>query len=132
MLFPIVADALDMPQPKLGLWEMRTQNSYDGAPLTAMDTTQFCWDAAMLEKSRKMGEENKKNCRKSEVRKEGNKWIINSVCKAGGIIIRTQSTHEINGENAYRDESNLTFAPPLTGYARSHLIVDNKWLGPCK
>ena len=73
LLFPIVADALDMPQPKLGLWEMRTQNSYDGAPLTAMDTTQFCWDAAMLKNSRKMGEENKKNCSKSEVRKEGNK-----------------------------------------------------------
>ena len=65
----------------------------------------------MLKNSRKMGEENKKNCSKSEVRKEGNKWIINSVCKAGGTIISEQATHEINGENAYRDESNLTFAP---------------------
>ena len=132
LLFPVVADALEMPQPKLGQWEMRTQNSYDGAPLTAVDTSQFCWDVTMVERSRKMGEENKKNCSKSEVRKEGSKWIISSVCKAGDTLISTQSTHEINGENAYREDTYLTFAPPLTGYARSHLIVDMKWLGPCK
>ena len=55
LLFPIVADALDMPQPKLGLWEMRTQNSYDGAPLTAVDTSQFCWDASHAEKQQENG-----------------------------------------------------------------------------
>ena len=41
-------------------------------------------------------------------------------------------TREFNGENAYRDDTNLTYDPPMAGLARSHVVMDGKWLGPCK
>ena len=39
VLFPVVADPLEMPQPKAGLWELRVQNSHDGAPLKVAGTS---------------------------------------------------------------------------------------------
>ena len=75
LLFPVIADALEMPQAKLGLWEIRVQMANDGAALTAVPTTQFCLNAAAMETA-KMGEEMvKKMCSKMEVRKDGSKWI---------------------------------------------------------
>ena len=93
---------------------------------------EICVDAAILETSRKAAEEKKKNCSKNEVRKEGSKWIQDSVCKAGGSTITTQSTTEFNGDNAYHLDVNATFDPPMRGLSRSHIVKDNKWLGPCK
>ena len=132
LLFPVVADALEMPEPKLGLWEMRVQNSYDGAPLTAAGTTQICLNAAEMESAKKILEEASKNCSKNEVRKEGGKWIMRSVCKISGAPYSGQMTREFNGDNAYRDDTNLTYNPPIDGRSRVHMTVDYKWLGPCK
>ena len=132
LLLPVVADALEMPQDKLGLWELRVQNSSDGGPLTVAGTMQYCLNAAALETSRKTAEEKSKNCSKNEVRKEGSKWIQSSVCKSGGSTVSGQSTTEFNGENAYHLDMNATYDPPLGGLSRSHTVRDGKWLGPCK
>ena len=132
LLFPVVADALEFPQPKTGLWEMRVQNSYDGAPLMVAGTTQLCLNAAEMESSRKLLVETYKKCSKNEVRKEGGKWVQDMVCKVDDITVNGQMTREFNGENAYRDDSNSTYAPPLAGHSRNHMVMDNKWLGPCK
>ena len=132
LLFPFVADALEMPQEKLGLWEMRQQNSSNGGPLTAPYTMQYCVTTELLETVRKATEEKSKNCSKNEVRKEGSKWIQNSICKSAGITMSSQTTHEILGENAYHFDTNGTFDPPLARVSRSHVVRDGKWLGPCK
>lgn len=130
---PLVADALEIPVQKVGLWEMRSQHSYDGAAVTQARTTQLCLAAADMESAVKMTEEfAKKSCSKNEVRKEGGKWIGNGVCKAGGTIISTQTTREYSGENAYHDVIDVTYDPPLNGHSRSHTVMDGKWLGTCK
>ena len=49
LLFPVVADALEMPQRKLGQWEIRMQMANDGAAPTAFPTTQVCLNAAAME-----------------------------------------------------------------------------------
>ena len=133
LLFPVVVIALEIAQPKLGLWEMRAQKSYDGAPLTVAGTTQICVNAVELESSKKILEEVvSKNCSKNEVRKEGGKWIMDSVCKISGAPYSGQMTREFNGENAYRDDTTLTYNPPLGGHSRVHVAMDGRWLGPCK
>ena len=132
LLFPVVADALEMPQPKLGLWEIRQQMANDGAAPTAFPATQVCLNAAFMEDARMSEEMVKKMCSKNEVRKEGRKWITNSVCKISGAPNSGQTTREFNGENAYRDDTNLTYDPPLGGHSRVHIVLDGKWLGQCK
>ena len=73
-------------------------------------------------------ESNKKSCSKNEVRKDGSKWITDSVCKVGS----TTATTEFNGENAYHIDINSTYDPPLGGALHSHMVREGKWLGPCK
>ena len=132
LLFPVVADALEMPQPKLGLWEIRVQMANDGAAPTALPTTQVCLNAAAMETA-KMGEEMvKKMCSKMEVHKDGSKWITNSICKIGGSTVSGLTTTEFNGENAYHIDINSTYNPPMGGHSRDHMVRDGKWLGPCK
>ena len=131
-LFPVVTHALEIPQVKPGLWEIRMQSAADGAPLTPTGTTKICWDAATLARSAKTVEESsKKDCSKYEVRKEGGKWIQNGVCKLRGGTVSGLMTREFSGENAYHDDSNSTYDPPFAGHSRKHLIIDGKWLGPC-
>ena len=132
LLFPVVADALEMPQRKLGLWEIRMQMANDGAALTAFPATQVCLNAAFMEAAKMSEETDKKMCSKMEVRKDGNKWISNSVCKISGSTASYLTTTEFNGENAYHNDINTTFDPPMGGFSRSHMVMDGKWLGPCK
>ena len=129
---PVVADALEMPQPKPGLWEIRMQNAFDGAALTAKGSTQMCRDTARARLEKMAEESSKKDCSKYEVRKEGGKWIANTVCKIDGSTVRSLITSEFNGENAYRVDTNSTFDSPEDGHSRFRMVMDGKWLGPCK
>ena len=133
LLSPLVADALEIPQVKPGLWELRIQSSTDGTALKPTGTTQICWDAATLAESARKVEaaRNKQDCSKYEVRKDGARWIANGICKSGGSIVNGQMTREFFGDNAYRDENTSTYDPPSRGNSRRHMIVDGKWLGPC-
>ena len=131
LLFPLVADALEMPQPKAGLWEARAQTSANGAAPLVM-TGKACSDPA-VEKARKAANESFiKTCSKYDVHKEGGKWILNSVCKMSGSTISAQVIYEPNGENAYQMVTDQSFNPPLAGRSHTRTVQDGKWLGPCK
>ena len=136
LLFPVVADALEWPSEKPGLWEIRVQISYDGGPLTAPLTMQYCLNAALLATSKKSDQEKIKNCSKFEVRNEGSKWIRNSVCKFGSTTETSQRTREFNGDSAYHENANGTYDPPVVmpmgGGSPTRKVTDAKWLGPCK
>ena len=132
VLFPVVADALEHPQSKLGMWEIRQQMANDGAALTALPTTQACLNAAFMEDAKMSEEMVRKMCSKNEVRKDGSKWITTSVCKIGGSTVSGLTTFEFNGENAYHIDINSTYDPPMGGSSRSHMVRDGRWLGPCK
>ena len=136
LLFPFVAEALEMPSEKLGLWEIRVQDSTDGGPLTAPITMQYCLNAALLASAKKSAQELSKNCSKNEVRNEGSKWILNSVCKFGSTTESSQRTREFNGDSAYHENANGTYDPPVVmpmgGGSPTRKVADAKWLGPCK
>ena len=100
----------------------------DGAALTAAPARQFCLNAAATETAKMGAESIKKSCSKNEVRKDGSKWITDSVCKVGS----TTATTEFNGENAYHIDIDSTYDPPLGGALHSHMVRDGKWLRPCK
>ena len=132
LLLPVGAHAVEMPYPKLGLWEIRMHNSFDGAALIAKGATQICRDAARERLEKTAEEASKKECSKYEVRKEGLKWIANSVCKIDGSTVSTLMTSEFNGETACHADTNSTFSPAEDGNSRFRMVMDGKWLGPCK
>lgn len=132
------AGAVEIPSSKPGLWEVRVQsrsNSKIGAASAQTFTMQSCvgMHAADEKKSREMMQEiARKSCSKNELRREGGKWIQSSVCKIVNSTMSGRMTLEFNGESTYHGEANMSYDPPLGGDSRKQMVIDGKWLGPCK
>ena len=107
-----VAAAVEPPQPKPGLWDIRMQHALDGTTDVKPTTMRPCLDASE-QAQRRLTAANcaKKNCSKNETRREG-KWVT--------------------GDTAYHTESTSTFDPPKPDHPRSVTIRDGKWLGVCQ
>ncbi|MDM0046903.1 DUF3617 family protein [Variovorax dokdonensis] len=122
------ASAMDYPPRKPGLWEM----SIEGAR-GREHVVQQCIDARTDAMLREMGEQRgDAKCTKKDVRKEGAKIVIDSVCQMGKT---TATSHaEISGDfgTDYRMETQTTYSPPLRGRAEGKAVIHAKWSGPCK
>jgi Protein of unknown function (DUF3617) len=130
------AHADDYPPRKPGLWEISVQPQ--GAPANRqMGAMQQCTDAATEKMMRDMSTgPGKRDCSKQDVRHEGGKLVVDSICKINGASgpITTATTHSvITGDfnTAYRMESRSTYDPPMMGRSEGAITMDAKWLGPC-
>ena len=131
-LFAGAASAIEMPIPKVGMWETHIEYSSDGKKAKAPAVAQRCLDAAALTRGKLTGDEYiRKNCTKYETRKEGGSWIVDMECKDGANTMITHSVTAYAGDNAYHTELTLTYDPPASG-ARSRTVIDGKWMGACK
>ena len=77
-------------------------------------------------------EYNRKNCSKYETRQEGNKWILDSVCKVGSSTMSTHAVIQSTGDSAYHQERTVSYDPSMAGRSHKNIIIDAKWLSPCK
>jgi len=125
------AFALDYPARKPGLWEMQTS---DGPGSKASpQAIQQCIDATTDKMLRDMGQGMGKDmCAKQDMRMEGGKMVIDSVCKIGQTTATSQAVMTGDFSTGYRVESKSTYSPPLMGRAGATTIVEARWVGPCK
>lgn len=125
------AFALDYPARKPGLWEMQTS---DGPGSKASpQAIQQCIDATTDKMLRDMGQGmGKDTCSKQELRNEGGKLVIDSVCKIGSTTATSHAVMSGDFSSAYRMESKSTYSPPLMGRAEGSAVIEAKWIGPCK
>ena len=125
------AMAIDYPARKPGLWEIQTG---DGTAANgASQTIQQCIDAASDKALRDMGQGmGKDTCSKQELRNEGGKLVIDSVCKIGSTTATSHAVMSGDFSSAYRMESKSTYSPPLMGRAEGSAVIEAKWIGPCK
>lgn len=124
------AFALDYPPRKPGLWEMSISQA--GAT-TPPHTVQQCIDAATDSAMREMGQGlSKEMCSKKDLRSEGGKLVVDSVCKIGASTSTSHAVVTGDFGSAYHMESKSTYSPPLMGKTEATTIVDTRWVGPCK
>ncbi|RIX75487.1 DUF3617 domain-containing protein [Acidovorax cavernicola] len=126
--------AIDYPARKPGLWEIQTG---EGGATTAKaapgQTIQQCIDAATDKAMREMGQGMGKDmCSKQDLRLEGVKLVIDSVCKIGSSTATSRAVMSGDFSSAYRVESKSTYNPPLMGRTEGTSVIDAKWVGPCK
>jgi hypothetical protein len=125
------AMAIDYPARKPGLWEIQTGDGT--AAKGASQTIQQCIDAASDKALRDMGQGMGKDaCSKQELRNEGGKLVIDSVCKIGSTTATSHAVMSGDFSSAYRMESKSTYSPPLMGRAEGSAVIEAKWIGPCK
>ncbi|BEP59787.1 DUF3617 family protein [Variovorax sp. V213] len=126
------ARALDYPPRKPGLWELSIQSD-DGASKTPAMQTQQCIDGATDKAMREMGSSTgQQACSKQDMRTEGGRIVVDSVCRIGNTTATTHSVITGDFGTGYRMESRSSYNPPMMGRKEGTAIVEAKWVGPCK
>ncbi|MES2581366.1 MAG: DUF3617 family protein [Pseudomonadota bacterium] len=126
--------ALDMPKRKSGLWEITT--SMEGMP-KGMGAIQHCIDQNSDNLMQQDAEKFKQQCSATDVKQQGDRITIHSVCKmetTKNVFTTTTMDAVFTGafDSAYRGDIKTRFNPPLHGMVESRMGIAAKWVGACK
>lgn len=116
----------ELPRLKPGLWENVTQMS--NLPGYS-HRVQTCVDEATVDL---MLSPDTGNCAKRNIRREGNRVIIDLVCEADASTVTTHGSFSGDFDDRYAGIVTSTFSPPLQGIASTEMRTAAVWLGPCK
>jgi hypothetical protein len=124
--------AQDYPSLRPGLWQVQTRISTQKADEPPLLST-MCLDAATTREMLQMGQGMMAGmCSRFEVKRDGNRWHSDAVCKLGDSTMTSRSTMTVTGDSAYRIEGSSTYVPPFMGMAAAKTTVDAKHAGACK
>jgi hypothetical protein len=131
--FAVVTPAIaqDYPKLKAGQWETITTSSKN--PGAAQNKMTMCTDEAVQKEMMTKGEGMRREmCSKSDLRREGGKFIGDSVCKIGQGTMTSHSVMTIQGDTAYKTVVNATYDPPFMGMKESTTTIEGRNVGPCR
>jgi hypothetical protein len=124
-----LAASMDAPKRKSGLWEMKISSER----MKGARTVQQCVDQKTDElMTNEMSGNEKPSCSKNQLRKEGDKLVSESVCKANGSTATTRGVFTGGFDSAYKADLKVTYEPPLHGRREASSTIEAKWLGACK
>jgi hypothetical protein len=125
----IDAAAETPPRRKSGLWEIKTTVSNTSGSFSAQTCIDQNSDALWTEGTKP---DDQMACSKNTIYKEGSNWISESICKVESSTATTRAVFTGSFESSYHVESKSTYSPPLMGMTEGTMVMDAKWLGPCK
>lgn len=129
LIFAGGATADDAPRRKSGLWEIAVTTSGQPTPFTS----QYCIDASTDELARSAGTGvQQADCPEASVTREGERYLVRSVCAMRNSTVTTTATLTGNFESAYEGEIQANYSPPLYGRSEVKSTVQAKWIGPCQ
>jgi hypothetical protein len=120
--------AADTPKRKSGLWEINTQ--MEGMP--SMGAMQQCIDQNTDDLMQQSAKKEKIDCSVMDVKPQGNKLTMHSVCKFEGTTATTDAVFIGAFYSAYKGDMKTRYNPPMHGVSESKMIMEARWLGPCK
>jgi hypothetical protein len=125
------AGAVDMPDRKAGLWEMKVVRT--GSPMPEM-TMHHCTDATTdKQMSTTFSPMAKEICSKNDIQKTATGYVTDSVCSVGGVSVTSHSETTGDFNSAYTVKSTSHSDRGAAGTARdSTTTIEAKWLGACK
>ena len=128
LLLPAVAAAQDMPKRKPGLWQQTVTMSGPGMPPQSMS---MCTDEKTDNLITEQAGANK-SCSQQSVRRQGNAYVVDAVCKDGTTTVRTHGTFTGDFASRYSGDLRTTFEPPMHGMKEMNQKIDARWVSPCK
>lgn len=120
--------AADTPKRKSGLWEINTQ--MEGMP--SMGAMQQCIDQNTDDLMQQSAKKEKIDCSVMDVKPQGNKLTMHSVCKFEGTTATTDAVFIGAFDSAYKGDMKTRYNPPMHGVSESKMTMEARWLGPCK
>jgi Protein of unknown function (DUF3617) len=123
--------AQDYPKLKAGQWETTTTSSKN--PGTPQSKITMCTDDTVQKQMMNIGEGMRREmCSKADIRREGGKFIGDSVCKIGAGTMTSHSEMTVLGDTAYKTVVSATYDPPFMGMAESTTTIEGRNVGPCR
>ncbi len=129
------ASALDLPQRKAGLWELKM--SFQGRNLPGQAMRQ-CIDAATdkLMNSNFGGGPGQHSCAQRKISRSPGGFTVDSVCSFGGATTTTHAVIAGSFDSAYTVDVTSTRSggrpmPGMPAGGTSHMSLSAKWLGSC-
>jgi Protein of unknown function (DUF3617) len=128
------ARALELPQRKAGLWELKM--SFEGRNLPGQVMRQ-CIDAATDKlMNSNFGGSPQQSCSEQTVSPSPGGFAVDSVCKFGGATTTSHAvvTGDFGSDYTMQVTSTRRGGPHVPGVAdgTSHMTIAAKWLGPCR
>ncbi|MHB1292644.1 MAG: DUF3617 domain-containing protein [Sulfuricella sp.] len=120
--------AADTPKRKTGLWEIKSQ--MEGMP--SMGAMQQCIDQNTDDLMQQRATKEKPDCSVMDVKPQGSKVTMHSVCKFEGTTATTDAVFVGAFDSAYKGDMKTRYNPPMHGVSESKMTMEAKWLGPCK
>lgn len=117
------------PRRKSGLWRIEQTMGGMPSPLGAIET---CVDEKTDDLTRQRVSEQEQKCEKSSFTREGDAFRVHSVCKFEHTLATMDGKFSGRFDSAYRLEMHMSYAPPLHGLSSTDMVMDAKWIGPCK
>ena len=71
-------------------------------------------------------------CSKADIRRDGGKFIGDSVCKIGPGTMTSHSVMTVQGDTAYKTVVSATYDPPFMGMTESTTTIEGRNVGPCR
>lgn len=131
LIVSIPAFAQELPKRKPGLWEIKSATA--GQPGARIPPVQHCIDEKtdqLLQQS--LAPKVKQDCSKQELRKDGNRVSIDSVCRFGNTTATTHALFTGDFNASYRGEISTSFEPPMMGQKEHRTTIEARWIGPCQ
>ncbi|MGN6572509.1 MAG: DUF3617 domain-containing protein [Pseudolabrys sp.] len=126
------AQALDLPTRKAGLWEMTMDFHNARLPQRTMKQ---CTDAASDRlMNMNFAGANEQACSKKDIVRNGEGYVIDSVCTFGGATTTSHAVVTGSFDSAYAVDVTSTRQGGPPGMAASggtHMSIAAKWIGPC-
>lgn len=122
------AGTVDMPKRKPGLWKIDTKM----AGMPSMGPVQQCIDGSTDNLFKQMGEDAASKCSPPEIKRDGDRVAIRTVCKMDKTTSTTEAVFSGKFDSSYRGDIDVSYDPPMHGMAKAKMSIEASWTGPCK
>ena len=126
-----IANAVDPPQLKEGLWSIHSQSiNNPGNKKSENDTYTLCRNHAYDQSALVLAKSVKGCTTVSESFQDG-KGSVETHCVVAGTVIESKETYTYQGDTSFHSESHSTYAPAFAGMSETTRIVDQNYVGSC-
>lgn len=122
-----IAEGVELPKRRSGIWEVATAQTGGAAGPSA----QLCIDEKTDDLAKQLAA-GSIFCSRMDVRREGDRYIADSVCRIGDTTATSRTVFTGNFSSGYTADIQAKYSPPLMGMSEGYSTITARWLGPCK
>ncbi|MGA9796344.1 MAG: DUF3617 family protein [Rhizomicrobium sp.] len=124
------AYAVDLPQIKEGLWQIRTQTVDNPGNKKSQGSVMLCRDHAFDKRAKSLAR-NVRGCDTSNESFANGKYSAETRCEIGSTVIVSRGTVTFRDDRSTHSEIHVTYTPAFAGNTDETMIQDQTYLGDC-